>query len=304
MGKTRAKFIDDSKPTAKTKDDNKKSSRSKDELVEKLKEELGIEEKKLDVGSEKIDKEIRGSKLENQISNIQPQRPASKIQPLTSKSKPRSKKYQEAAKDLDKSKFYPLAEAVDMVKKMSYSKFNGTLEVHINTSQTGLRGLVSLPYASGKKLSILAFGNGAEKSGADFVGNENVIEELTKGPSTGSGLNFDLLITTPEWMPKLARAARILGPRGLMPNPKNGTIVSGENGLKKAVEGFQAGKTEFKTEPKAPIIHLAGGKLSQPNEELIANVKALTAVIGKTRIKKVTLAPTMGPSVKVNPASF
>lgn len=210
--------------------------------------------------------------------------------------KVRSKKYQEAIKDLDKSKFYSLTEAVDMVKKLNYTKFNATLEAHINTVQTGLRGLVSLPFVTGKKLRILAFGKGAEQSGADIFGSDEVIEEVNSGK-----VNFDLVITTPDWMSKLAKIARILGPRGLMPNPKNGTIT---NDLKKAVEGFQAGKTEYKTEPKAPIIHLALGKLTQPTDELSVNIKTLIQTLGKTRVKKLSLSPTMGPSVKVDLSSI
>ncbi len=213
--------------------------------------------------------------------------------------KVRSKKYLEISKDLDKSKSYPLSEAVDLVKKLSYSKIEGTLEAHLNTIQTGIRGLVSLPFASGKKLTILAFGEGAEKSGADIIGTDEVIDEINKGK-----INFDLLVSTPVWMPKLAKVARILGPRGLMPNPKNGTIATNEAGLKKAVEGFQSGKTEYKTEPKAPVIHLGLGKLSQPTEELSANIKMLIQTIGKTRVKKISLSPTMGPSVKVDLTSF
>ncbi len=213
------------------------------------------------------------------------------------KAKPRSKKYQELTRDLDRSKTYPLSEAVDMVKKMSYSKFNATLDAHINTAQTGIRGLVSLPYASGKQLRILAFGPSKtpQKEGVIF-GSDEAIEELNKGK-----VNFDLVITTPEWMPKLAKVARILGPRGLMPNPKNGTITDDIN---KAIEGFQAGKTEYKTEAKAPIIHIALGKIDQPTEELSANIKMLIQTVGKTRIKKISLSPTMGPSVKADLASI
>ena len=216
------------------------------------------------------------------------------------KAKPRSKKYQEAAKDLDRTKIYPLLEAVDMVKKLSYAKFNATLEAHINTAQTGIRGYVSLPYAKGVQLRILVFGpsTASQLEGVIF-GADSTIEEINKGK-----VDFDLIITTPDWMPKLAKVAKILGPRGLMPNPKNNTIVSNEAGLKKCVESFQAGKTEYKTEPKAPVIHVALGKLNQPNEELVANIKTLLATLGKSKIKKITLSPTMGPSVKVDLASL
>ncbi len=280
MGKTKIATIDDSAPVEK-----KKTSR-----------------KKLDVRGEKMDEEVGSLTVEeNQTSNIQPQNPSSNLKHPTSKSKPgktkpRSKKYQEAIKNLDKTKTYSIPEAVEMVKKLSYSKFNGTLEAHINTAQTGIRGLVSLPFSSGKTLRILIFGKGAEESGADIFGNEETIEQISK-----SKVDFDILITTPEWMPKLAKVAGILGPRGLMPNPKNGTIT---NDLKKAVAGFQTGKTEYKTESKAPVIHLGVGKLSQPTEQLAANIKILFQTIGTTKIKKATLSPTMGPSVKLDLTSI
>lgn len=208
----------------------------------------------------------------------------------------RSKKYREISKDLDKSQNYPLTEAVELVKKLSYSKFTGTLEAHINTRVSNLRGLVSLPYASGKKLRILAFGKDAAESGVDIIGSNEVIEEINKGK-----VSFDLVVTTPDWMPKLAKIARILGPRSLMPNPKNGTIT---NNLKKTVEEFQAGKTEYKTEPKAQVIHLGLGKLDQPTEELSANITTLLQTLGKSRIKKVTISPTQGPSVKLDLSSI
>lgn len=227
-------------------------------------------------------------KLEDQSSDIQP--PASKKAQKPGKSKPRSKKYQELARDLDRSKTYSVPEAIELVKKLSYSKFNGTLEAHINTSQTGIRGLVSLPYSTGKKLRILAFG--AKTPIEDTIsGDESTIESISKGKA-----DFDLVITIPDWMPKLAKVAKVLGPRGLMPNPKNGTIT---DDLKKTVEGFQAGKTEYKTESKARVIHLGLGKLNQPTEELSANIKILLQTIGKTKIRQVRLAPTMGPSVKI-----
>lgn len=276
MGRPKIKIIDDSLPEAKIKDNKK----PKDDLVAKINEELGVKE------------EVRPKA-------DQPVAEKKKAPSPAAKTKPRSKKYQEVSKNLDKSKSYPLTEALDLVKKTSYSKFNGTLEAHINTMTTGIRGLVSLPFASGKKLRILVFGKGAENSGADKIGDESTIEEINKGK-----IDFDLLLTTPEWMPKLAKVAKNLGPRGLMPNPKSGTIISGEDGLKKAVESFQSGKTEYKTEGKFPVMHLALGKLDQPTEELSANIKALLQVIGKTRVKKITLSPTMGPGVKVDLSSI
>lgn len=271
MGRPKVKIIDDSQPSAEIKKE-KQAEQIKSEAAETVSE---------------------NNKEKTVVEKVKSE-PAKKQK--TGKAKPRSKKYQEAVKDLDRSKTYPLNEAVEMVKKLSYSKFTGNLEAHLNTAQTGIRGLVALPFATGRKLRILAFGKNADACGADIVGSEETIEQINKGK-----VDFDLVVTTPDWMPKLAKIARILGPRGLMPNPKNGTIT---DDLKKAVEGFQAGKTEYKTESKAPVIHIALGKLTQPDEELAANIKTLIQTIGKTRVKKVTLAPTMGPSVKVDLSSI
>lgn len=245
--------------------------------------------------SDSVDQKV-GESEEKKIAETPINRSADKPKKPGKTKKVRSKKYQEISKELDRNKRYNLNEALELVKKLSFSKFEGTLEAHINTSQSGIRGLVSLPFASGRKLRILAFGQNADKSGADLIGNEEIITDIDKGK-----INFDLLVTEPSWMPKLAKVARILGPRGLMPNPKNGTITQD---LKKAVEGFQAGKTEYKTEAKAPVMHISMGKLSQPTEELAANIKALLQTLGKTRVKKVSLSPTMGPSVKVDLTSL
>lgn len=287
MGKTKTKFIDDSQPV----EEPKKAGKPKDELVEKLKAELGITEET----KEEPKKELKKTEKK-------------KVKQLERKEGPRSKKYQEVIKDLDRAKSYPLTEAIELVKKLSYSKFIGTLEAHINTTQTGIRGLVSLPHFSGKKLRILAFGaNTSEVSkltsdvavGGVTFGDDSTIEQISKGK-----IDFDLVITTAEWMPKLGKVAKILGPKGLMPNPKNGTITQNDQGLKKTIESFQTGKTEYKTENKAAVIHLGLGKLSQPSVELSANVKTLLAQIGKTKIKKVSLSPTMGPSVRIDLTSF
>lgn len=314
MGRPRVKVIDDSAPKAEEKK-QKNAIKKTSEEVERAKSEsikvIGAVERTTE--SETPDNEAGAKQTSSERSGrasgtLRPDERATekseKKAKKPGKAKPRSKKYQEISADLDRVKTYPLTEAVDMAKKMSYSKFTGTLEAHINTSQTGIRGLVSLPFASGRKLRILAFGKDAAESGADIVGSDEVIEEINKGK-----VDFDLVITTPEWMPKLAKVARILGPKSLMPNPKNGTIT---DDLKKAVEGFQAGKTEYehsskqvyKTESKAPVIHLSMGKINQSTEELTANIKTLLQTVGKTRVKKVTLSPTMGPSVKVDLSSI
>ncbi len=281
MGKTKTKIIDDSQEQESTKPSKLvRKLRLQDDLVEKLRAELEVEES----GKPPV---VKTTTTETSKKTQKP-----------GKTKPRSQKYQEVMRGLDKSKAYPLSEAIELTKKLSYSKITGTLEAHINTVNTGIRGLVSLPFVSGKKLRILVFGSSNAPKADDeiTIGDESIIEEINKGK-----VNFDLIVTTPEWMPKLAKIARILGPRGLMPNPKNNTITTD---LKKTIEGFQTGKTEYKTEPKAPVMHIALGKLNQPDVELTANLKTLLQTLGKSRIKKVTLSPTMGPSVKLDLSSI
>lgn len=295
MGRPKIKIIDDSMPEEENRKQKPSKQEAKLESVEATSSVIpndSEESQDLEPRDSSQAKPDQNDKIEEKTEAPKEK----KAQKPGKRTKVRSKKYQELTKDLDKSKSYPLTEAVDLVKKLNYGKFDGTLEAHINTVQTGLRGLVSLPFASGKKLRILVFGKDSETTGADIFGSDEVIEEINKGK-----VSFDLVVTTPEWMPKLAKIARILGPRGLMPNPKNGTITQD---LKKAVEGFQAGKTEYKTEPKAAVIHIGLGKLKQPTEQLSANIKTLIQTVGKTRVKKVTLSPTMGPSVKVELSSL
>lgn len=210
--------------------------------------------------------------------------------------KVRGKKYQAAAEKVDKTQAYPLNDAVELVKTISYSDFDGTFEIHLTTKVKGLRGLVSLPYASAKKVKILAFGKGAEESGADKAGDEADLAEVAKGR-----INYDVIVVTPEWMPKIAPLARVLGPRGVMPNPKNGTIT---DNLAKAVTEIQTGKVEYKAEPSGKAIHLSLGKVSQPTEELSQNIKVLLNVLGKTKIQKAVIKATQSPAVKVNLASI
>ncbi len=266
-----------------------KATPKKDSLVESLKEELGIVEevKQPEVAAEEPQKEVKPAKKEVKVEV----KPA-----VATKTKPRGKKYLEKAEAVDRNKNYKLVEAIELAQTSSYTEFKGSVEIHINTAAKNLRGLATLPFGSGKKLTILAFGDGADKSGADLVGTEETIEEILKGK-----INFDVIVTTPAWMPKLAKASRVLGPRGLMPNPKNGTIT---DNLEKAVTELQTGKVEYKTEPNGMVIHMAVGKVDQEVSEIQANIKSLYNTLGRSRIKKITLAPTMGPGVKVDLSSI
>lgn len=236
--------------------------------------------------------DLTNRKSESSESSEKP----SKKDKASAKPKQRSKKYVEVAEKVEKTKEYPLEEALDLLKELSYTKFEGTVELHINTSQKNLRGLVSLPYAAGKTLRVAAMGKGADTSGADLVIDDKAMPDLEKGR-----INFDVLVVSPDQMPKIARLARILGPRGLMPNPKNGTI---SDDIKKAVTELQGGKTEYKTQKDSQVIHLSVGKVNQEKSEVAANIKTLYQTLGKSRVKRVTLAPTMGPGIRVSLSSI
>lgn len=283
MGKKKLTVIDEKKPVTHPSSGGKKAKQGQDTLVEQLKAELGITEE------EKRPSEDT-SRAQSEQAEAKEEKPKQK--PKVGKQKPRSKKYQEAAKLIDPEKKYSIDEAVEIAKQASYSKFDGTLEIHLNSVNKNLRGSVSLPFASGKKVRILAFGKGAQESGADQVGDDKKLEEIG-----GGKIDFDVLLTTPEWMGKLAGLAKVLGPRGLMPNPKNGSIT---DDLKKAVLEAQSGKVEYKTENNGKVVHLSLGKVSQPKEELTQNVKVLLSNIGKSKIRKATLSPTMGPGIKLD----
>lgn len=279
MGKTKITAIDDSAPQVKEEKPRKKVNPNPELEVKETKTAARPSD-----GSE-VTEETKVIKEEKKTK-------ASKATQKKGKAKYRSKKYLEAAEKVEKSKRYALSEAIDLAKLTSYTKFDGSLELHLGTNSKNIRGLVSLPFASGKKLKVLAFGKGAEDSGADIVGDDDKLNEIIRG-ITG----FDVIVTTAEWMPKLARAAKVLGPRGLMPSPKNGTIT---NDLKKAVSEIQSGKVEYKTQKDSQVIHLMVGKVSQDTNEVAQNTKILFNAIGKTKIKKAVISPSMGLGVKVD----
>ncbi len=224
----------------------------------------------------------------------------------------RGKKYIESAKLVDRTQLYDTEEAVALVKKTAGAKFDETVEVHIRTGCDGrhadqqIRGAVVLPHGTGKTVRVLVFAKGvkadeAQAAGADFVGGEELIPRIQKE----GWLDFDVVVATPDMMGVVGRLGRVLGPKGLMPNPKAGTVTMD---VTKAIADIKAGKIEYRLD-KTNIIHCPIGKVSFTEEQLADNFKALTDAIVKARpaavkgqfLKSVTLTSTMGPGVKVNP---
>ncbi|MGN0378265.1 MAG: 50S ribosomal protein L1 [Butyrivibrio sp.] len=227
----------------------------------------------------------------------------------------RSKKYVEAAKLVDRATLYSAEDAVALVKKASTAKFDETVEVHIRTGCDGthadqqIRGAVVLPHGTGKKVRILVFAKGAkateaEAAGADYVGGEELIPKI----QNEGWFEFDVVVATPDMMGVVGRLGRVLGPKGLMPNPKAGTVTMD---VTKAINDIKAGKIEYRLD-KTNNVHVALGKVSFTEEQLTDNFKAVMDAIVKAKpsavkgayLKNITLSSTMGPGVKVDVSKF
>ena len=224
----------------------------------------------------------------------------------------RGKKYIEAAKAIDRGNLYDVADAVSLVKKTAVAKFDETIEAHVRTGCDGrhadqqIRGAVVLPHGTGKKVRILVFAKDAkaaeaEAAGADYVGGMELIEKIQKE----NWFEFDVVVATPDMMGVVGRIGRVLGPKGLMPNPKAGTVTMD---VAKAVQDIKAGKIEYRLD-KTNIIHVPLGKASFTEEQITDNFQTLIDAIIKARpaavkgqfLRSVTLTSTMGPGIKINP---
>lgn len=220
------------------------------------------------------------------------------------------KKYVEAAKLIDRSKVYEAEEAVALVKKSATAKFDETVELHIRTgcdsrhADQQIRGAVVLPAGTGKDVRVLVFAKGAKAdeaaaAGADFVGGEELIPKIQKE----GWLDFDVVVAIPDMMSVVGRLGKVLGPKGLMPNPKAGTVTMD---VTKAIADIKAGKVEYRLD-KANIIHVTLGKVSFTEEQLMQNFNALMGAIEKAKpssvkgqyLKSISIATTMGPGVKI-----
>ncbi len=227
----------------------------------------------------------------------------------------RGKKYVEAAKLIERGNLYDKEEAVALVKKSAVAKFDETIEAHIRTGCDGrhadqqIRGAVVLPHGTGKKVRILVFAKDAKAeeakaAGADYVGAEDLIPKI----QNEGWFEFDVVVATPDMMGVVGRLGRVLGPKGLMPNPKAGTVTMD---VAKAIQDIKAGKIEYRLD-KTNIIHVPIGKASFTEEQLADNFQTLIDAIMKAKpaavkgqyLKSVTLTSTMGPGVKINPAKL
>ncbi|MCK5763519.1 MAG: 50S ribosomal protein L1 [Clostridiales bacterium] len=227
----------------------------------------------------------------------------------------KGKKAIESAKKVDRTMAYELEEAVNLLKEVSTAKFDETVEMHIRLGVDGrhadqqVRGAVVLPHGTGKTKKVLVVAKGdkaeeAKNAGADFVGAEDVIEKIQKE----NWFEYDVIVATPDMMGLLGRLGRVLGPKGLMPNPKSGTVTFD---IAKAVQEIKAGKVEYRLD-KTNIIHVSVGKVSFETKKLIENINILMETVTKakpaaakgTYYRSVALSSTMGPGIKLNATKF
>ncbi|SFF11519.1 LSU ribosomal protein L1P [Bacillus sp. OV194] len=226
----------------------------------------------------------------------------------------KGKKYQEAAKLVDRQKSYEASEAIELVKKTATAKFDESVEVAVRLgvdpkkADQQVRGAVVLPHGTGKTQRVLVFAKGekakeAEAAGADFVGDTDYINKIQQG-----WFDFDVIVATPDMMAEVGRLGRVLGPKGLMPNPKTGTVTFE---VEKAVNDIKAGKVEYRVD-KAGNIHVPIGKVSFDNDKLAENLGTIIETLLKvkpaaakgTYVRNVAISSTMGPGIKVNPSNF
>jgi large subunit ribosomal protein L1 len=266
MGKIRVKAFGDEAEEKKQKEklDRKKEARK----IEKIAEGKAIESESK-AGETKIEPEVKETKQE---------KPKKKEKFLKKQKAFHSAQYFALVKQIDTNKIYSLTEALELLEKLQRNKFDETVELHLNTVSTGIFGNVTLPHGTGKKTRIA-------------IANDGLIAEIEKGI-----INFDILVAQPEIMGKLAKVAKVLGPRGLMPNPKNGTITQNPDEI---VKKYADGQISFKTEAKSPIMHLTVGKMSFGAKKLSENIESILKAVKKSNITNITLKSTMSPGLKI-----
>ena len=253
--------------------------KQKQEQKQKAGEKKLMKKKESTVGAKFISPEIKG-KTHQEVSAQSDVAPKKEKKESTKKKavRRRGEKYQKAKQLVDKNKLYSIAEASVLIKKLKTAKFDEAVELHLNVEKVGLKGELDLPHSTGKIVKVA------------------VVDEALLAKIEAGKLDFDILVAHPSFMPKLAKFAKVLGPKGLMPNPKNGTISPTPE---KIAAKFKGGEIQWKTETDFPIIHLRIGKMSFKDKQIEENITVLFKSIGELKIKSVTLKSSMSPGIKV-----
>ena len=267
MGKVKTRVIGDTSVEDEQKKEQKVKAAEKKAQKKEKNPQAGEEAVKVSAEETKTE-EPKAAKKEAAKKDATPAKKTKKV----------GKKHTAAVKKTEE-KEYDIASAVSLLKKIKYAKFDETVELHINVKETGLRGEISLPHTTGRKVRVT-------------IVDDKLIDKLENGV-----IDFDILITHPSFMPKLAKFARTLGPKGLMPNPKAGTISTNPEEVAKKYSG---GMLKWKSEPKFPLIHQMIAKISQDDAEIIANAKTFVAAVGKQNIDQVVIKTTMSPGLAIS----
>ncbi len=266
MGKVKPRLIGDTEVEEKQKKEQKEKSKGKKMM--KKKDIVGV-----DVGV------LRAKPVQDEkIVGVGRNRPIKKTSPKTSAINLHGKNYQEARKMIDRNKYYSLEEAILLLKKIKPTKFDQSVELHFVVDETGLKGEIELPFSTGKTVQVK-------------IVDDKILADLEKGK-----IEFDILVTHPSFMPRLSKFAKVLGPKGLMPNPKAGTVSTKPE---EVVKKFEKGMLRWKTEAKFPLIHQMIGKISFEEKNLLANAEKFLEAVGKAHIKKAFIKTTMSPAVKL-----
>lgn len=275
MGKIRTRTIgledveeqekQEAKERAKVKKEEKKHKKASSKAMEELK---SVEAK------EKAEVQEEGGEVVEKSEPVKEKKEEKKAV----STHVRGKKHREAMKQVDKNKVYGLAEAIALLKKIKYASFDESVELHLNVKEQGIKGEVALPHTTGKTVRVK-------------VVDDALLETLEKGV-----IDFDVLVTHPSFMPKLAKFARVLGPKGLMPNPKAGTVSTNPD---EVVKKFEKGTLRYKTEPKFHLMHQLIGKISHEEGALVENADAFLNAVGRTNITAAFIKTTMSPSLKI-----
>lgn len=288
MGKIRVKTFDEANPEEDLKKKAKKEAKKAAKLAEKAQKSTEeILEEKPEITSTPTETAQKSTEPEIEIKTVATEEIAKK-ESVTKTKKSKKEKFAKTKtlsariadnkKIVSKNQTYPLDKAVELLAQFKSSKFDESVELHINVREQGTSGVLNLPHGSGKTLRIK-------------IADDALLSDVEKGK-----IDFDILVATPDMMPKLAKVARVLGPRGLMPNPKNGTVTPKPE---EAVKKFSGGEIRFKTESKAPVIHLMIGKISFGEEKIKENAKTAIDAVGVSKIKSATLTSTMNPGIKL-----
>lgn len=290
MGKIRVKTFDESNPEEDLKKKAKKEAKKAQKEASKKAKEVEIEAKDTNESVKDALEEVKASEetVEAPVEETENAAPIdSDDKPAESKRSKKEKFVKEKSisarvsgnkKLVSKTQRYPLDKAVALLTQFKTGKFDESVELHVNVREQGTSGVLNLPHGSGKTLRIK-------------IADDALLSAVEKGK-----IDFDVLVATPDMMPKLAKVARVLGPRGLMPNPKNGTVSANPED---AVKKLSGGELRFKTESKAPVIHLLIGKVSFGEQKIKENAETALNAVGIAKIKSATLASTMSPGIKL-----